>query len=102
MKELKKKGSLTIFAAICIVFSILGGMACIPAAKGMNGFWHMMFPQYVENRESTMFPGKVRYAPGMFSGYQVPVNVEDKTHDYTAPAQYVGPEREVHIAQPIR
>jgi ABC-type lipoprotein release transport system permease subunit len=74
MKELKTKGSLTIFAAICIVFSVLGGMACIPAAKGMNGFWHMLFPQYVENNNVHLI---LRAVPA--------------TGEHSAPAQYLGP-----------
>lgn len=75
MKELKTKGSLTIFAAVCIVCSILGGMACIPAAKGMNGFWHMLFPQYVESNSGTI----------------VLVRQFSPTGEKTAPAQYLGP-----------
>lgn len=75
MKELKTKGSLTIFAAICIVFSVLGGMACIPAAKGMNGFWHMLFPQYVESNSGTV----------------VLVRLTSPSGEKTAPAQYLGP-----------
>lgn len=75
MKELKTKGSLTIFAAICIVFSVLGGMACIPAAKGMNGFWHMLFPQYVESNSGTV----------------VLVRLTSPSGEKTAPAPYLGP-----------
>lgn len=81
MKELKTKGGFTIFATICIVLSILGGMACIPAAKGMNSVWHMMFPQYVESNQ-----GRLIILPA------VPA-----TGNHTAPATYLGPVKEPHI-----
>jgi hypothetical protein len=59
MKELKTKGGFTIFATICIVLSILGGMACIPAARGMNCMWHALFPQYVERYETRLSINRV-------------------------------------------
>ncbi|HNB21551.1 MAG TPA: hypothetical protein PKZ32_03995 [Candidatus Melainabacteria bacterium] len=60
MKETGTKGSFTIFATICVVLSVLGGMACIPAAKGMNCMWHILFPQYVESKETRVL---VTYPP---------------------------------------
>jgi len=83
MKELKTKGGFTIFATICIVLSILGGMACIPAAKGMNSVWHMMFPQYVESNQVRLI---VRMAPSTNEGH-------------TAPATYLGPVKAPRIGK---
>ncbi len=79
MKELKTKGGFTIFATICIVLSILGGMACIPAAKGMNSVWHMMFPQYVESNQVRLII--------------LPAG------NHTAPATYLGPVKAPHIGK---
>jgi len=91
MKELKTKGSLTIVAAVCIVCSILGGMACIPAAKGMNGVWHMLFPQYVESQETRMFlsaPLSTANHPNQKTGFYL-VPAMPSADYYTAPAHRV-------------
>jgi hypothetical protein len=97
MKELKTKGSLTIVAAVCIVCSILGGMACIPAARGMNGVWHMLFPQYVESQETRIFltaPLASTAQPARIGKdtmlMLMPIDASNiESHYYTAPAHRV-------------
>lgn len=97
MKELKTKGSLTVAAAICIFASIIGGILFFPAARGMNGVWHALFPQYVESQETRLFlsaPLASTARPAHTGKNEtlilMPADVSNiESHYYTAPAHRV-------------
>lgn len=93
MKELKTKGSLTVAAAICIFASIIGGILFFPAARGMNGVWHTLFPQYVESKETRLFlsaPLSVNTGPAHITEFPAVRSKEYlQYHYYSAPAHRV-------------